>query len=134
MPLRLRLEHDKADALLREVANLIRNHARGHCFISRIRGPIFGIIAPEYDQDQTIKLAGRLRQVVGEYHPNLPGLQPDAPQNLTISLGMVCCPDDGRDVRELYDLALARMELARRTGGNHLITQGRGTTPDRQAG
>jgi diguanylate cyclase (GGDEF)-like protein/PAS domain S-box-containing protein len=130
------LDHDAADQLLRDVGNLIRNHARGHCIISRIRGPVFGLIAPEYDHAQALKLVTRLHQVLGEHRVKVHDASSgqEALRNITVSLGMVCCPDDGQDVRELYDLAMARMELARRTGGNKCITQGSGMTPDRRAG
>lgn len=123
------VDHERADALLKQVANLLRNHSRGHCMISRIRGPIFGLIAPEYNVEQSLKLVQRLHGVLSEVDVSLTNGQA---WKLTASIGMVNSPEDGTDVRDLYDLAMARMEMARSAGGNAIISQG--IDPERQAG
>lgn len=123
------VEHDKADALLKDVGNLLRNNSRGHCMISRIRDSVFGVIAPEYDTQQAMKLASRLNKVLSEHQVTLPSGQL---WTMSTSMGVVSSPDDGTDIRDLFDLATARMELARSAGGNTIITKGTGS--ERQAG
>lgn len=123
------LDHDAANSLLRDIGSLLQNTARKDCEVFRIRGPVFGLICDGYSREQTLRLAERLRQTLAGHHVPITA---GGRWSITTSIGVVSCPDDGLHVHDLYDLAMSRLETARRTGRDCIISTGR--PEDRQAG
>ncbi len=123
------LDHDAADNLLCEVGNLLRNLARKDCRAFRIRGPVFGLICDGYGREEVLQLAERLRESLALH--DIP-LSVGGRWSITTSIGVVSCPIDGRDVHDLYDLAMSRLETARRSGRDCIISTGQDS--DRQVG
>jgi GGDEF domain-containing protein len=74
-------------------------------------------------------MADRLRQVIA----SSPVVLPDGSSlELTASVGVAVCPEDGPGSGALMELALARVEIAKRSGRNRVVSTG--AAPQKLAG
>jgi diguanylate cyclase (GGDEF)-like protein len=113
-----RLGHPAGDALLRELAGLMRSQLRGVDAVARCGGEEFGIIMPGTTGEQARLSLDRIRAVVAR-HPFPRGeVQPGGA--LTISAGYATCPDDAVRLDELKRLADEALYRAKHLGRNRV--------------
>jgi diguanylate cyclase (GGDEF)-like protein/PAS domain S-box-containing protein len=124
------LSHDAADRLLREIAHDLSGSVRRSCFVARLEGVTFGVIAPAHDLNTAVTLAQRLRQRIGDHHITLPD---GTAWRLSACVGVCAMPDDQAHRGRLIELALHRTNLAVAHGRNRVVYEG-SITPDRAAG
>lgn len=124
------LEGDSADHLLRTVAVALKRSMRKSCFVARLRGASFGVLAPLLDLDAAIPLGNRLLNVISAQQIALPD---GRSWRLTASIGLASAPEDGADVEQVIHLANARLEVARRSGRDRVVADGPAAT-DRRVG
>ena len=109
--------HLVGDVVLREVAQLLRRNLRGIDFIARYGGEEFILLLIETAPDQAMAVAERLRQLVE--------VQPirayDEALNQTVSMGVACFPEDGKELPELIERADQALYAAKRAGRNRVV-------------
>jgi diguanylate cyclase (GGDEF)-like protein/PAS domain S-box-containing protein len=126
-----KLSHASADAVLREVANTLRAGTRSHCYLNRLDGATFGVVAPGYTRREALALAERLRERIALMSVPLPD---HTTLPLTASIGLSCCPLDGGDLQQVIAIARRRMGQARAQGRDRVIADDQPAADSRQAG
>ncbi|GAK51569.1 sensory box/GGDEF family protein [Candidatus Moduliflexus flocculans] len=103
------LGHEVGDALLRIVAERLRESVRKSDFVFRLGGDEFTIILNAlHDATDVIKIAQKIRKAVAQ-----PCLIQKHSLYVTISLGISLYPDDGNDVENLVKKADMAMYAAK---------------------
>lgn len=103
--------HQTGDAVLRELADLVRKQVRAADTPCRIGGEEIALILPDTEPAQALTVCERLRAAVAEH---------DFPHvgHLTVSAGIAGYPGDAADERQLLHLADAAMYSAKQAGRN----------------
>ena len=112
------LGHLAGDALLRELAALLRGHLRVSDVLARYGGEEFGLIMVNTPKDEAVQAMERLRVLVEEYPFRGGSIQPFG--RLTVSVGIASCPSDGVDYEELVRKADGALYAAKRMGRNQI--------------
>ncbi|HEY8486163.1 MAG TPA: GAF domain-containing protein [Limnochordales bacterium] len=105
------LGHLAGDAVLVQLAKLLRQHSRRYDIVARYGGDEFGIIMPQTDRPGAIQALHRLDRAVAQATFTWYGLELQLP---AISWGLASFPEDGRRSSELVAAADARMYMAKR--------------------
>jgi diguanylate cyclase (GGDEF)-like protein len=108
--------HLRGDVALAEVAARIKSTLRGEDLLFRYSGDEFVVIAAGANLMAATLLGSRMLRAVAD--------QPIAgvpPVNCTLSIGVACFPEDGRDVNALLGCADQRSYAAKRGGRNRLV-------------
>jgi diguanylate cyclase (GGDEF)-like protein len=113
-----RLGHPAGDALLRELATLMRAQLRGVDVVARYGGEEFAIIMPGTNGEQARLSLDRIRGVVAQ-HP-FPRREVQPGGALTISAGYATCPDDATRLDELMRRADQALYRAKHLGRNRV--------------
>ena len=129
--------HTQGDAVLRRVADLLREHSRTGDEVYRWAGDEFLVVLPTATEAQAVVVMERLRSAVaGADWSDL-----DVPDPVTVSIGVATAPavdapaaDDGTTPtivgwRALFDTADLHLFSAKRGGRNRVRAPGR-TDPD----
>lgn len=124
------LTHDRADLLLRTVAGGLKRSSRRSAFVCRLSGASFVMLCPDVNAEQALEIAQRLRDVLADVAQPVIDGQPWA---MTVSVGVATCPQDAADVTTMIERALARLDAAKRSGGNRIVTTDE-PAPQRRAG
>lgn len=111
------LGHERGDALLREVAEQLRNCAGPGDLPCRCAGDEFLLLLPEADAAAASRVAERLRQAVEALPPGPLG-------GVTLSLGVAAWPAHGESPEEVFKQADEALQRARQAGGNRLAVAG----------
>lgn len=106
--------HQKGDQVLIRLADIIRENMRAMDIAGRYGGEEFVIILPETDLTSAVQSAERLRNAVES------GFASDV--GLTISVGIACFPENGRDAATLISRADESLYLAKAHGKNRVQT------------
>ncbi len=123
-----RFGHETGDALIREVAVLLKSCSRGHDVVARYGGDEFAVIIWDAEQPR----------VPGSQHPTDPMVLAErfqgamqrhafkclgrgAPGPVTFSGGLACFPWDGQTRLEILRAADAALLTAKRGGKNHIL-------------
>lgn len=114
------LTHEAADRLLCTIATRLRQLCRRDTIVARMGGSVFGVLCPGTTRPGMMMLAERLR--LG-FHDLAAEPGDGSTRRLTASVGVVFSPDDGVG-EHLLDLALARVELAKRAGRDRIVADG----------
>ena len=102
--------HQAGDCVLMQVAMSVRRSVRSVDIAARLGGDEFCVLAPEQKATSVVVLAERLAVAVeGEV------ATPDDPP-VSISIGVVSCPEHGEDSEALIDLADRAMYRAKAAG------------------
>ena len=112
------LGHLAGDALLKELAELMRSHLRVSDVFARYGGEEFGLIMVNTPKDEATRAMERIRLLVESYPFRGGSIQPFG--RLTVSVGVAACPEDGLDYEELVRKADAALYAAKRLGRNRV--------------
>ncbi|HET6182083.1 MAG TPA: PleD family two-component system response regulator [Acetobacteraceae bacterium] len=105
--------HAAGDAALQAVAETLRANTRAFDTLARMGGEEFLAIMPGTDCVEAARIAERLRAAVAETAVATNGASPG---RLTISIGVACTADCGRDERALLAAADTALYEAKRAG------------------
>ena len=111
--------HQAGDAVLREVAWVLRDGVRGLDEPARLGGEEFGVILPATDAAGARMLAERLRESVQALRATTPSGTPIA---VTTSIGAGTVAGLAADAAELVRIADGALYAAKRAGRNRTVT------------
>jgi diguanylate cyclase (GGDEF)-like protein len=121
--------HSDGDAVLRRVADLLREHSRTGDEVYRWAGDEFLVVLPKATQAQAVVVMERLRSAVASADwSDLPVGGP-----VTVSIGLATAPagDDGAvGWRAVFDTADLHLFSAKRSGRNRLRAPEAGPAPE----
>ena len=125
--------HTHGDAVLRRVADLLREHSRTGDEVYRWAGDEFLVVLPTATEAQAVVVTERLRAAVAD--ADWTDLQLPAP--VTVSIGVATAPAVGDDQeaaiigwRTLFDTADLHLFSAKRGGRNRVRAPGATASPD----
>jgi two-component system cell cycle response regulator len=113
--------HMLGDLVLRRIGALLQDSFRQSDTVGRYGGEEFVVILPETDMEAAQQKLESLRELVAS--SPIVVSQHKEPVQVTISAGLACFPDDGKDAAELFALADERMFLAKREGRNRIVAK-----------
>jgi diguanylate cyclase (GGDEF)-like protein len=127
--------HTHGDAVLRRVADLLREHSRTGDEVYRWAGDEFLVVLPTATEAQAVVVMERLRSAVAA--ADWEDLQ--IPQPVTVSIGVAAAPSVGDDPdtvgwRALFDTADLHLFSAKRSGRNRVRAAGLAVPVDDGAG
>lgn len=105
--------HQRGDAVLVELAERVGNEVRDIDVLARYGGEEFLVILPETDAEGGLRTAEKIREAIGA-QPFLG----EPPIEVTVSLGVACFPEHGKDPSELQRNADLAMYQAKAAGKN----------------
>lgn len=108
--------HQHGDILLKEMARILREQSRERDFVSRYGGEEFALILRQSNKAQAFDIAERFRTRIENYA--FPGILPDQPLKVTVSLGVASIPDDADNKEDLISKADKAMYIAKFSGKN----------------
>jgi len=111
--------HMEGDNLLRSLASLISGSLREKDMLFRFGGEEFVILFPDTGKEDAAIVAERIRQKVDDF--NFPYQEKQPNGNLTVSIGVAFCPEDGTDKQELLEIADTRLYKAKSGGRNQVV-------------
>jgi diguanylate cyclase (GGDEF)-like protein len=107
--------HDAGDAVLRSVANRLRDHLREGDTVARIGGDEFTLLMPGIRQaDDVVTIVQKLLDVI-----HIPLLSGNREVLVTASMGIAMYANDGTDAETLLKNADAAMYRAKQRGGDN---------------
>ncbi|MDQ0285100.1 diguanylate cyclase (GGDEF)-like protein [Desulfofundulus luciae] len=112
-----RFGHVAGDAVLVELAGLLRDAVGEAGVVCRYGGEEFAVLLPGYDAARAGALAGELRRLVREHHFAVEGM----PRQVRISLGVAACPRDAVDVTTLVQRADQALYGAKKAGKDRVM-------------
>ena len=105
--------HLAGDAVLSQMAKLIRGGTRREDLVARLERELFGVVLPEINLKNTRLFAERMLKLVANSHFDFEG----AAVQVTISMG--CAAMDAKsDVQTMVNAASQNLALAKHRGGN----------------
>jgi diguanylate cyclase (GGDEF)-like protein len=111
--------HMEGDNLLRMLSQLITDSLREDDMLFRFGGEEFVILFPDTPKDAAAMVAERIRQKVQAF--NFPYQEKQPNGDLTVSIGVAFCPEDGTDKQELLEVADTRLYKAKSGGRNQVV-------------
>ena len=109
--------HQSGDAVLKQVAGILKHNVRITDIVCRYGGEEMSIILPNTKYDEAIAIAQKLRSLVEEKKCKLSG---NRESNVTISLGVSTYGKDGQTPSELIEAADKRLYNAKNNGRNRV--------------
>lgn len=110
--------HSRGDEVLAEFAERARSTIRDSDILFRYGGDEFLLLSPATSKDQALTLADRLLEVTGS-EP----FKGNPPLSISVSIGVVSLPEDGRSADELFGEADLRLYEAKRAGRGQVVAQ-----------
>ena len=109
--------HQTGDAVLRQVAQILRKNSRATDYVCRYGGEEMSIILPNTNADEAIMLANRICHAVSEkpFH-----ITPVDTAPVTISLGVSTYPDNAQTPQDLIEYADKGLYYAKEHGRNQV--------------
>lgn len=109
--------HQAGDAVLRQVAKLLKNNSRATDYVCRYGGEEMTIILPNTNADDALFNANRICKAIADtpFH-----LTPVDKVNVTISLGVATFPDNAQTPQDLIEWADKGLYYAKEHGRNQV--------------
>jgi diguanylate cyclase (GGDEF)-like protein len=111
--------HAFGDAILRWVADLLRESVRTTDLVARLGGERFGVAFLDSEHPALVGRLEALRREVAEVQIQRTGLP--EPVRLTVSAGLARFPREGTRVEEVMGIALERLHAAKRAGRDRVV-------------
>jgi diguanylate cyclase (GGDEF)-like protein len=111
--------HAFGDAILRWVADLLRESVRNTDLVARLTGERFCVAFLDSEHPALIGRLEALRREVAEVEIRRTGLA--EPVRLTVSAGFARFPREGTGVEEVMGIALERLHAAKRAGRDRVV-------------
>ncbi|MFA6217367.1 MAG: GGDEF domain-containing protein [Candidatus Omnitrophota bacterium] len=108
--------HLVGDAILKEVAKVIKDNLRQIDMVGRYGGEEFSVILTQTDRDGAVLAAERIRQSLEASSTKIY----DEELKVTISIGISVFPDDSREMDSLIEKADAALYKAKEAGRNQV--------------
>jgi diguanylate cyclase (GGDEF)-like protein len=115
--------HGDGDAVLRGIAQFLRDGVRRTDIVARYGGEEFAVVLPEADPHEAVAKLDRLRGDLARMTFPLPHAARDL--TVTCSIGVAHWPIDGDDVGQLLRVADERLLEAKRHGRNRVVATDR---------
>lgn len=113
--------HPAGDAVLRQVAEILRAHVRGADLVARYGGEEFTLLLPGTGTTMGRAVAEKLCRAVAER--TFVGARSSQPTGrLTVSIGVASWPEDASEPAALLDLADRALYAAKRSGRACVVT------------
>ena len=109
--------HQAGDAVLREVADCLRQEVRSEDVICRFGGEEFVILLPETNAETAIQRAEMVRHAVSRLRVHFKG---EPLRQISLSIGVAMYPSAARDAADLIRLADQALYQAKRAGRNRV--------------
>ena len=111
--------HEKGDALLRKVVDILTSNMRPYEKIYRYGGEVFAILMPDTDRDRALSAAGRLQRTIEQ--AKFEGEKESQPNGtITVSIGVATFPSDADHRDKLIDTANSALHRAKESGRNQV--------------
>ena len=109
--------HQAGDAVLRQVAKILKNNSRATDYVCRYGGEEMTIILPNTNADDALFNANRICKAIADtpFH-----LTPVDKVNVTISLGVATFPDNAQTPQDLIEWADKGLYYAKEHGRNQV--------------
>ncbi len=111
--------HPFGDAILRWVADLLRESVRNTDLVARLSGERFCVCFLDSEHPSLVGRLEALRREVAEVEIRRTGLA--EPVRLTLSAGLARFPREGTHVEEVMAIALERLHAAKRAGRDRVV-------------
>ena len=122
--------HPAGDAVLRQVAKVLKEETRAADIVGRYGGDEFLLVLPETTAVDAAVLAGKLGKAIADR----PYVSPAGEQiHIRTSFGIAAYPQDGRDINALIAVADAHLYASKRRGGD-AVTVGEESRPRQDDG
>jgi diguanylate cyclase (GGDEF)-like protein len=112
--------HPAGDAVLRDVAAILRRSVRDVDLCGRFGGEEFAVLLPQTDGKGAALVAERIREAVRARPFELRG----EPRQITISLGVATAPAQGKDSRSLIEAADQALYASKQNGRDRVTLAG----------
>lgn len=113
-----RYGHDGGDAVLKQLATVMKTHCHNNQEPFRVGGEEFAVILTQMTPEQSYQMAEELRQAIEASEFILPDEQG---LKVTISIGISQSPIDGKTINELYRKADMALYRAKYQGRNQVV-------------
>jgi len=110
------LGHQAGDTILKELANILKNHSRTMDYVCRYGGEEFTIILPQTDTKEAFLIAERLRESIKKHSFAEEEILPS--RQLLVSIGLASFPEDGTTPAELITSCDKNLYQAKQKGKN----------------
>jgi len=111
--------HAFGDAILRWVADLLRESFRNSDLVARLEGERFAVAFLDSDHPALVKRLEALRGEVAEVEIRRAGLA--EPVRITLSAGLARFPREGASTEQALSLAFDRLHAAKRAGRDRVV-------------
>ncbi|HWI63324.1 MAG TPA: sensor domain-containing diguanylate cyclase [Symbiobacteriaceae bacterium] len=117
--------HPTGDAVLQQLARVLRDSTRAHDQVFRYGGEEFAVILPGTSEEAAVRVAERIRERVAAYgFITRSGRRLDFP--ITVSIGVSCYPKDGLTHVDLLIAADKSLYAAKAGGRNRVVAASSG--------
>lgn len=114
-----RYGHLQGDEVLKQAAEIFREHIRNSDIVARYGGEEFVVIMPETGKELAMLVGEKLRNAFADYRFHLP--ESGTAERLTISIGVATFTQDGDSSREIVDMADRALYRAKEGGRNRVV-------------
>jgi diguanylate cyclase (GGDEF)-like protein len=111
--------HAFGDAILRWVADLLRESFRNTDIVARLEGERFAVAFLDSDHPALVQRLEAMRSEIAALEVRRVGLP--EPVRLTVSVGLARFPREGSSAQELIELARERLHDAKRAGRDRVV-------------
>ena len=111
--------HQAGDSLLRAAARTTETAVRDEDLVARYGGEEFAVVLPDADMKTTLEVAERIRSGISQMNMDeYPSLHPPL---ITVSIGAVVAPANGRTSHEVLRVADLALYEAKEKGRNRVV-------------
>lgn len=126
-----RLGHDGGDTVLRNIADVLREHTRDQDLAFRCGGEEFIIMLPDTDLNEATRIAERIRADVAGLRTRITALDgtrvvlgADGEPRCTVSIGVAAAPEHGTTLPQLRRRADRALYRAKHSGRDRVVAAG----------
>ncbi len=118
---------EAGNEILREVCGILRKGIRNVDVLGRGAADEFDVVLPETERAEALRLANRLRTEIATW----PFQSGGRDVNVTVSVGVLCCPQDAGTLTEVRERLNEAVYNAKRNGRNSTFTFEAGVAGER---